>query len=215
AASFGARLRTPQQVTMSLTRCMPSPTIAPFSESIFCHFPNSGLLAICKHCAARDLSCAIMLVTSCMSICSAGRCLYRNRGARTAGIVGMSRRSSIPESRDTFLASIVMLPAFLPGIDPPDVRGRTGEMDQAKVIVHAEERFGAAEKQIAVRQKTLVEVLDHAAFRGEIEIDKNVATEDDVEVAHPHQARLVREIELAEGNATPQRGLNLQVFSHD
>jgi hypothetical protein len=53
-------------------------------------------------------------------------------------------------------------------------------VDKTKVIIDAEQRFGVAEKEIGMRQKVIVEVLDHALLAGAVKVDQHVAAEDDV-----------------------------------
>ena len=89
----------------------------------------------------------------------------------------------------------------------------SGQMNQAEFIAHPVERFGVAQEQISVGQKIVVEVLDHAPLGGQVEIDQNVAAEDNVETLHEGHAGVVGEIQAAEGDVRADRGLDLELFS--
>src|SRR5579871_5376762 len=67
------------------------------------------------------------------------------------------------------------------------------------------------QEQITVRQKIVIEMLDDAALGGEIEINEDVAAEDDVDVFHEDHAGIVGKVEAAEGNQTANRGQHLQL----
>ena len=47
-----------QERAISRIFCMPKAITAPRTELMACHLPNSGELAMCKHCAASELSLA-------------------------------------------------------------------------------------------------------------------------------------------------------------
>ena len=64
-----------------------------------------------------------------------------------------------------------------------------------------------------MRQKIVVEMLNHAPFRCQIEIDEHVAAKDDVQALHENHARVVRQVQAAEGNAIAHDLLDLQLFS--
>src|SRR5271169_3757793 len=87
-------------------------------------------------------------------------------------------------------------------------------MDEAKVVAHSVERFGVAEEQISVGQEVVIEVLDHAAFGRQIEIDENVAAEDNVQVLHEGHARIVGQVQTVKGDAGAGGGLDLELFAH-
>src|SRR6185369_6099903 len=71
------------------------------------------------------------------------------------------------------------------------------------------QRLGMPEEEIAAVDEAVVEVRDDDALRRVIEIDDDVAAEDDVEVAEERDARLVVEIEAAEGDAVAHLVLDL------
>src|SRR5262249_15621058 len=68
-------------------------------------------------------------------------------------------------------------------------------------------------EEISMRQKIVVEVLDHLFLGGQIEIDQDIAAEDDVHSLHESHAGIVRQIQPAETNAGANGLLNLQLIS--
>ena len=69
-----------------------------------------------------------------------------------------------------------------------------------------------AQEEISVRQKVVVEVLNHPPLGSQIEIDENVAAKDHVDALHEGHAAVVGEIQAAEGDAAANGGLNLQLL---
>ena len=59
-------------------------------------------------------------------------------------------------------------------------------MNQAELIIDAVERFGLPEKQVSVREKVPVEMLNHAPLGGEIEINEKSDALVLLEAAFPH-----------------------------
>jgi hypothetical protein len=70
----------------------------------------------------------------------------------------------------------------------PYVRRRSGEMNQPELIIDVVERLGLPEKQVSMGEKVLVEVFNHAPFRGEVEVNENIAAEDHIHA--PHECHL-------------------------
>src|SRR5216117_4112502 len=68
------------------------------------------------------------------------------------------------------------------------------QMPQLELRGERDERFRVAEQQIAALDQPVVEVPHHHALRGVVEIDDDVAAEDDVEVSEERDARLVVQI---------------------
>src|SRR5262252_1152303 len=87
-------------------------------------------------------------------------------------------------------------------------------MHQAELVVHSVKRFGVAEKEISVRKKVVVEVLDDAPLRGKIEIDQDVAAENHVEALHESHPRIIREIQAVESHGSARRGLHLKLIAN-
>ena len=84
-------------------------------------------------------------------------------------------------------------------------------MDQLKVVIHAEKRFGMAQKQISMRQQVIEEVLDHSTLRGQIEVDENVAAKNGVHALHECHTRIIRQIKPAEAYAGADHRIHLQL----
>src|SRR5712692_12052633 len=87
-------------------------------------------------------------------------------------------------------------------------------MDQLKVVVYPKQRLGVTEEEISVWQKIVVKVLDYTAFRSSIEIDQDVAAEDDVEAIHGSHTTVIQQIETLDGDACTNLGTDrkLPVF---
>src|ERR1700733_1825246 len=82
-----------------------------------------------------------------------------------------------------------------------EVRGGTGKMDEAKLIGDLIQRFGMAEEEIAGRLEAGKKVLNDATLGGDVEIDQDVAAEDEVHAFHEEHFAVVVEIETGEGDA--------------
>src|SRR3954465_10457411 len=74
-------------------------------------------------------------------------------------------------------------------------------MAQLELRGERDQRLAVAEEKVAGVGETVVEIRDHHLLRQVIEIDDDVAAEDDVEVAEERDASLVVKIQTAEGNA--------------
>jgi hypothetical protein len=61
-------------------------------------------------------------------------------------------------------------------------------MNQPELIIDVIERLGLPEKQVSMGEKVLVEVFNHAPFGSDIEINENIAAEDDIQA--PHEGHL-------------------------
>ncbi len=90
-------------------------------------------------------------------------------------------------------------------------------MYKVKLIVDSEKRFGMAEKQIAVWHKTAIEMLDHAAFGGDVEIDQNVAAENNVDALYECHACIVLQVQSLDRDFGPRLGADgeLALFGHE
>jgi len=87
-------------------------------------------------------------------------------------------------------------------------------MNQAELIIDAIERLSLPEKEVSVREKVFIEVLDHAPLGSDIEINENVAAEDQVHARHEGHASVVGEIEASEAHTLSRRQLQLQLVAH-
>src|SRR5438552_3190717 len=74
-------------------------------------------------------------------------------------------------------------------------------MLQLELRRERDQRLGMTEKQIAAVDEAIVEAVDHHSLRGVVEIDDHVPAEDHVDVTEEGDARLVIEVEAAEGHA--------------
>src|SRR5579863_1659256 len=63
-----------------------------------------------------------------------------------------------------------------------------------------------------MRKKIVIEVLNDAPFGAEIEINKDVAAEDDVQALHEDHARIVRQVEPRKSDALTNELLHLQLI---
>src|SRR5579864_5462425 len=61
------------------------------------------------------------------------------------------------------------------------VADRAGKMHQLKPVVHLVERFGVSKKQISAGQQVGIKLLHYFALRTEVEVDQNIAAEDQVD----------------------------------
>jgi len=87
-------------------------------------------------------------------------------------------------------------------------------MNQVEVRAHPVKRLGVSKKEIAVRLKAVVEVLDYAALRSQIKIDKNVATKNEVDIFYKGHAQIVGEINPAKVDAAACLRLELKLAAH-
>ena len=83
-------------------------------------------------------------------------------------------------------------------------------MHQLEVVADAVERFRVAQKEIAVGQKIVIEVLNHTPFGNQIKIDQHVAAKDQVETFHEGHATVVGKIQTAEGDTVANLRLDLK-----
>src|SRR5580693_1492717 len=93
-----------------------------------------------------------------------------------------------------------------------EVRGGTGKMDEAKLIGDLIQRFGMAEKEITGRLKAGEKVLDDAALGGDVEIDEDIAAEDEIHALHEEHLAVVVEIEAGEVDAAAHFVVDAEFF---
>jgi hypothetical protein len=87
-------------------------------------------------------------------------------------------------------------------------------MNQVDVRAHPVKRLGVSKKEIAVRLKAVVEVLNYAALRSQIKIDKNVATKNEVDIFYKGHAQIVGEINPAKVDTAANHWLELKLAAH-
>ena len=96
----------------------------------------------------------------------------------------------LPENELVYRASeLLQAPSELLSIALEQLRGER------------DERLAVAEEEIAAVDESIVEIRDHDFLGDIVEIDDDVAAEDDVEMAEERDARFVVEIQAAEGDA--------------
>jgi hypothetical protein len=93
-----------------------------------------------------------------------------------------------------------------------DIRGRARQADQAKVVIHSEQRLGAAQKEIPVGKKVVVKVLNHFSLGHQVKVDQHIAAEDNVEAFHKVHASVVRQIQAAERDTLADARLELALL---
>src|SRR5580692_3769379 len=64
------------------------------------------------------------------------------------------------------------------------ISNRSRKMDELKLIIQPHERFRGPEKQVTSEIEVAEKMVDHLRFRGAVEIDQNVAAEDQVHALH-------------------------------
>src|SRR6267143_1648438 len=132
-------------------------------------------------------------------------------------MVGIWLNPSIRLSNNSFGGVTVgistLLPPFL-GSFCFHVSRCSGQMNQVEVRAHPVKRLGVSKKEIAVRLKAVVEVLDYAALRSQIKIDKNVATKNEVDIFYKGHAQIVGEINPAKVDTAANHWLELKLAAH-
>jgi len=63
-----------------------------------------------------------------------------------------------------------------------------------------------------MRKKIVIKMLNHAPFRGEVEIDEYIAAEDDVQTLHENHAGVIGKVQAAKGYAVAHKLLDLQLI---
>ena len=69
-----------------------------------------------------------------------------------------------------------------------------------------------AEEKIAVGKKVVIEMLDDAPLRGKIEVNQDIAAEDDVHAFHESHGRILGQVQAAEFDVLANLGLDLHTF---
>ncbi len=69
-----------------------------------------------------------------------------------------------------------------------------------------------AQEKISMGKKVVIEVLNHAAFGNQIEVNEHVAAEDDVKALHERHAGVIGEIQPTEGDTAANGGVDLQLL---
>ena len=82
-------------------------------------------------------------------------------------------------------------------------------MYEPKLITNAVERLCLAHKQVSVGKKTVEKVSDNSALGDEIEINQNIAAEDQIHARHRGHLRVITQIKSAKGYAIAYRGVHL------
>jgi len=90
------------------------------------------------------------------------------------------------------------------------VRCRSGEVNQSELIIDAIERFRLAKKEVSMGKKAPIEVRNDPAFGHAVEIDQNVATEDEIHALHKCHVSVVRKIESPKSHTLAHRRVYLQ-----
>src|SRR5439155_4274892 len=207
AVSRGRSVSTEQDMATSRMRCIPSAMTAARTLSIFCHCPNRGEFASCRHWAVNDLSCEIRSTTCWTSSRSNGCSMQCKRGVRTTGSVGIwSIAFSFFNSVSWFCTVISHLATDVP-LFRFHVRGCRRQVHQLEVIRDAVQRFRVPQKQISMRQQVVIKMLDYAHT---IEINQHVAAHDQIDALHERHAGIVEQVQSLETDARLHFRIDLQ-----
>src|SRR5579872_3988474 len=71
-------------------------------------------------------------------------------------------------------------------------------MDQVKLVIQFHQRFGGSKKEVTSVIQVVEEVIDDFRLRRSIEVDQNVAAEDQIHSLHEEHFGIVLEIEPAD-----------------
>src|SRR5580692_3837820 len=88
-------------------------------------------------------------------------------------------------------------------------------MNQVKLVIQFHQRFRSAEKEIAAIVEVGKKVVDHFRLRDAVEIDQNVAAQNQVHALHEKHFRIVLQVQAAERDQLFYLRENLQFFLVD
>src|SRR5882762_6974593 len=91
------------------------------------------------------------------------------------------------------------------------------QVNQVEVVVDAKQGFGVPEKEISMGQEIVIEVLDDPALGSGIEVDQDVATEDNVDPLHESHAAVVQKVQPLDRHPRARLGSDRKfaVFFHE
>src|SRR3954451_16126281 len=70
-------------------------------------------------------------------------------------------------------------------------------------------------EQVTVLQQVRIKVLNHPLLRDSVEVNQNVATQDEVNALHEEHASILKQVEPGEGHCGLDLGFNAQFVSAD
>ena len=85
-------------------------------------------------------------------------------------------------------------------------------MDQAERLIDLEQRFGVSQEKIAPGQQVGIEMLNDPAFGGQIEIDQDIAAEDDVNALLEHHLAVIAQVHPLKTHPRLEQIIDLKVL---